>query len=70
MTRRQFSLDDYSAIMKNCLEAWNKADAGLVASYYSDNLEYRDPTVPKGIVNKSDFIKRLSVNNNHLTKGD
>jgi len=61
MTRRQFSLDDYSAIMKNCLEAWNKADAGLVASYYSDNLEYRDPTVPKGIVNKSDFIKYLEL---------
>jgi len=61
MTRRQFSLDDYSAIMKSCLEAWNKADAELVASYYSDNLEYRDPTVPKGIVNKSDFIKYLEL---------
>jgi hypothetical protein len=59
MKKIQFSLDDYSAIMKSCLEAWNKADAELVASYYCDNLEYRDPTVPQGIVNKNDFIKYL-----------
>jgi hypothetical protein len=49
----------YSAIIKSCLEAWNKADATLVASYYCDNLDYRDPTVPKGILNKNDFIKYL-----------
>jgi hypothetical protein len=61
MKRKQFSLDDYSAIMKSCLEAWNKADAELVASYYSDNLEYRDPTVPQGIFNKSHFIKYLQL---------
>ncbi len=61
MKRRQFSIDDYSAIMKSCLEAWNKADAELVASYYSDNLEYRDPTVPQGIFNKGDFVKYLQL---------
>jgi hypothetical protein len=61
MKRRQFSIDDYSAIMKSCLEAWNKADAELVASYYSDNLEYRDPTMPQGIFNKGDFIKYLQL---------
>ncbi len=59
MKKKQFSVDDYSAIIKSCLEAWNKADAELVASYYSDNLEYRDPTVPQGITNKGDFIKYL-----------
>lgn len=61
MKRRQFSLDDYSGIMRSCLEAWNKADAELVASYYSDNLEYRDPSVPQGIFNKSEFIKYLQL---------
>ena len=61
MKRRQFSIDDYSAIMKSCLEAWNKADAELVASYYSDDLEYRDPTTPQGIFNKGDFIKYLQL---------
>ena len=61
MKKKQFSLDDYSAIMKSCLEAWNKADAELVASYYSDNLDYRDPTTPQGIFNKGDFIKYLQL---------
>lgn len=61
MKKKQFSLDDYSAIMKRFLEAWNKADAELVASYYSDNLEYRDPTAPQGIFNESDFIKYLQL---------
>lgn len=61
MKRRQLSLDDYSAIMKSCLEAWNKADPKLVASYYSDDLEYRDPTTPQGIFNKGDFIKYLQL---------
>lgn len=59
--RRTFGLDDYSAIMRSCLEAWNEGDTELVASCYSDNLEYRDPAVPEGIGNKSDFIKYLQL---------
>lgn len=52
---------DYISLMKRCLEAWNQANAELVASFYSDNLDYRDPVMPQGISNKADFIKYLHL---------
>lgn len=49
------------AIKKSCIDAWNKGDAKAVASYYTDDLEYRDPNVQEGIFDKATFIKYLKT---------
>lgn len=61
MEKKRLSIEDYTKIIKNCMEAWSRADVVLVASYYADNLEYRDPMVSKGILNKEEFIKYLKA---------
>jgi hypothetical protein len=53
--------ENYAKILLEVIAAWNRADPGAVASYYADDLEYRDPSVPAGINRKEDFIKYLSL---------
>lgn len=60
MNEKRLTHEDYVRILEGCLDAWNRADAELVASFYADDLEYRDPSVPEGITNKEDFIKYLN----------
>ena len=55
MTRdeaRRFSAD--------WLPAWTGNNPHQVASFYTDDLYYSDPTVPDGIVGKLAFVKYLS----------
>ena len=61
MGKRKLSLDDYTTLMKNCLDAWNSADPEKVADYYTEDLDYRDPTVPDGIASRAEFIKYLKL---------
>lgn len=61
MTEEKLSTDDYIKILKKCVAAWNRGDAEAVASFYTDDLDYRDPTVPDGITRKEDFINYLKL---------
>jgi ketosteroid isomerase-like protein len=61
MTEEKLSTDDYIKILEKCVAAWNRGDAEAVASFYTDNLDYRDPTVPDGITRKEDFINYLKL---------
>jgi hypothetical protein len=61
MGNLKLSRENYISIMKNCLKAWSQADVALVASFYCDDLDYRDPSVPQGITNKDEFIKYLKL---------
>ncbi len=61
MEKVKLTRDEYIRLMEGCLAAWNRADAEAVASFYSDTLDYRDPTVPGGISNKKDFIGYLKL---------
>src|SRR4030042_997925 len=47
--------------MNDCIQAWNRAAPEAVASFYTDDLDYRDPSVPAGIASKEEFIKYLKV---------
>ncbi|MEK7744821.1 MAG: nuclear transport factor 2 family protein [Elusimicrobiota bacterium] len=55
------SAADYTRLLEDCLGAWNRADAGEVASHYSERLDYRDPNVPEGIKTNADFQRYLRV---------
>lgn len=61
MEHEKRSIDDYTRIMTDCLSAWNRADPELVASFYADELDYRDPTVPAGISTRKEFIAYLKL---------
>ncbi len=61
MEKTKLTLDDYTVIMNKCLEAWNRADPEKVAEYYTEDLEYRDPTVPEGIIGRDEFTKYLQL---------
>ena len=61
MENSKLSREHYISIMKNCLEAWSQADAELVASFYCDDLDYRDPSVPQGIRTKTELVKYLKL---------
>jgi hypothetical protein len=61
MENSKISREHYISIMKNCLEAWSQADVELVASFYCDDLDYRDPSVPQGIRTKTEFVKYLKL---------
>ncbi len=61
MRKSMDDTDHYVDIMKRCLDAWSSADAERVAFYYHDELEYMDPTVPRGIHGKEEFMKYLEL---------
>jgi hypothetical protein len=42
------------------LPAWTKNDPKKLASFYTDDLFYSDPTIPEGVVGKAAFIRYLS----------
>ena len=47
--------------MTRMLDAWNRADARATASYYAEEVEYRDPSVPDGIHGRRDLEKYLGL---------
>lgn len=61
MGNPRLSRERHIALIKDCLDAWNKADVEAVASFYCDDLDYRDPSVPQGITNKTEFVKYLKL---------
>jgi hypothetical protein len=61
MKKSKLSLEEYIERMEGCVDAWNRADAELVASYYSDTIDYRDPTVPAGIGSKKELVEYLEL---------
>ena len=61
MMNTVLTIETYTTILLNCIIAWNRADPEAVASYYTDVLDYRDPSVPAGITTKEDFIKYLKI---------
>jgi len=52
---------DYTRLLEACLQAWSRADAKEVASYYCDRLDYRDPNGPEGIQTNAEFYRYLRV---------
>ena len=61
MENKPLAIADYVVIMNNCIQEWNRADAEAVASNYTDDLYYSDPSVPMGINGKEEFIKYLKL---------
>jgi hypothetical protein len=59
MENKQSVREHYISIMRDCLQAWSDADVKRVASFYADDLDYRDPSIPNGIADKNEFIKYL-----------
>jgi len=55
------SIQEYEQIMKDWLAAWNRSNPVDVSSFYHDELEYRDPTVPGGIFLKAKLIIYLKM---------
>lgn len=52
---------DYRGILESCVDAWNQGDAEKVASFYTEDLDYRDPNVPSGIHSRKDFTRYLRI---------
>jgi SnoaL-like domain len=42
------------------LPAWTGNDPARLASFYTDDLFYSDPTLPGGVTGKQDFIRYMS----------
>jgi hypothetical protein len=57
----KLELNDYAGILEKLVQAWNRADAEAVAAFYTDDLDYRDPSMPQGIHGKKDFIDYLNL---------
>jgi len=57
----ELKTEDYTKIMEDWVAAWNRSDAEATASYYADDLDYRDPNVPGGIANKEKFVTYLRI---------
>jgi len=55
------ALETHKKLIFDCLDAWNTADAEKTASFYSDDLDYRDPNTPDGIHGKESFVRYLRV---------
>jgi hypothetical protein len=61
MENSKLTGERYISIMKDSLKAWSQADVDSTASFYCDDLDYRDPSVPQGITNKAEFVKYLKL---------
>lgn len=61
MSSSTASLKKYILVLDDFIKAWNRADARAVADFYTDDLDYRDPSVPKGISNKKELIEYLEL---------
>ncbi|MCB1321360.1 MAG: nuclear transport factor 2 family protein [Leptospiraceae bacterium] len=57
----ELEIGDYRAILEQCVAAWNRSDAEGTASFYTDEMDYRDPNVPDGIHTRADFTKYLRL---------
>ena len=61
MDTTQLNIDDYVKIFIDFIHAWNRTDPEAVASYYSDDFEYCDPSSGDRIRNKEQFIEYLKL---------
>jgi hypothetical protein len=52
---------DYEKIVERWLSAWCRCDVDGVASFYTDPMEYRDPTMPGGISSMEMMKKYLAL---------
>lgn len=55
------SAAEYTSLLEACLQAWNRADAEEVASFYAVQLDYRDPNVPEGLKTNAEFARYLRI---------
>ncbi|PJZ70885.1 hypothetical protein CH373_06370 [Leptospira perolatii] len=55
------TVQEYKTILEGFLEAWNRSDASSVASFYSEDCEYKDPNVPEGIFGKPALKRYLML---------
>jgi hypothetical protein len=61
MANTSSSIEHYVKIFNEFIQAWNRADVEAVASFYTDDLDYRDPSVPAGIRDKKAMIDYLRL---------
>ena len=54
-------VEHYINIFLEFIQAWGRADAEAVASFYTDDLDYRDPSVGLGIHDKKALIDYLHL---------
>lgn len=47
--------------LTECVQAWNRADAGATASFYAPVCDYRDPNAPGGIHSRADMERYLKI---------
>jgi len=57
---RSMALDEARLFAASWLPAWTGNDPRKLASFYTDDLFYSDPTVPDGLSGKEAFIRYLS----------
>jgi hypothetical protein len=57
---RSMTPDEACQFATRWLPAWTGNDPLRLASFYTDDLFYSDPTLPGGVTGKEDFIRYLS----------
>jgi hypothetical protein len=63
---RSMTPDEARRFAARWLPAWSGNDPRKLASFYTDDLFYSDPTIPEGVTGKESFIcylSKLLVNN-------
>ena len=51
----------YAELAEAWLAAWNQSDARAVASFYAEECDYRDPSVPNGIRTRAALERYLRL---------
>src|ERR1700739_4683623 len=57
---RSMTPDEASRFAARWLPAWTGNDPIRLASFYTDDLFYLDPTIPEGLIGRDAFIRYLS----------
>jgi hypothetical protein len=57
---RSMTPDEARRFAARWLPAWTGNDPRKLASFYTDDLFYSDPTIPEGVTGKEAFIRYLS----------
>src|SRR5579871_5263336 len=57
---RSMTQDEARQFAERWLPAWTGNNPVKLASFYTDDLFYSDPTLPEGVVGKEAFIRYLS----------
>ncbi len=56
---RSMTSDEAREFAARWLPAWSGNDPLMLASFYTDDLFYSDPTLPNGVTGKKDFVRYL-----------